>query len=93
MQDSAAQSAIDSLRATEGLSTAYDSIWAGGKIPLAPVSRFEQVMLSDDKIFVVLTVLLVIWLGIVVYLFLADRRISDLERRLGERINDDDPKL
>lgn len=87
------QSVSDSLRATESISTAFDSIWTGASVPSASLSGFDQVMLSDDKIFVVLGVLLIIWTGIIILILRADRRIDALERRLEEGINEDDPFL
>lgn len=51
-------------------------------------SEFESAMLSDDKIFVVLAVVLVIWAGIVIMLFRTDRKIAELERRLSEERKD-----
>ena len=48
-------------------------------------SEFEQTMLAEDKLFVVLAVVLVIWAGIVVLLARTDRRIARLERRLADR--------
>ena len=51
----------------------------------AQSSEFEQTMLAEDKLFVVLAVVLVIWAGIVVLLARTDRRIDRLERRLAER--------
>jgi CcmD family protein len=39
-------------------------------------------MLAEDKLYVVLAVVLVIWLGIVLMLVRTDRKIKNLERRL-----------
>ena len=47
-------------------------------------SDLESVMLSEDKLFVVLAVVLVIWFGIVVMLFRNDRKIAALERRISD---------
>ena len=65
-----------------GLPTAYDSVWAGTDVPTATPSFLESIMLSHDKLYVVLAVVLVIWFGIVFILFRTDRRIKALEDRI-----------
>ncbi len=65
----------------------YDSIWAAGNAP--PTSAFEQAMLTHDKLFVVLAVVLLIWLGITFFLFRTDRKIDALERTVAEGIPED----
>ena len=80
------QEAVDSLRAT-GQSTAYDSVWAS-EIPTNAASGLESVMLSHDKIYVVLMVVLIIWIGLTIFLFRTDRRLDKLERLVDERIGD-----
>ena len=59
-------------------------------IPLAALllgaaQALDERMLSNDKLFVVLAVVLIIWAGIVIFLFLTDRKLRRLERSLGER--------
>lgn len=66
-------------------STAYDSIWAGGDVPTQPLSGMEQVMLSHDKLYVVLAVVLIIWIGIVILLLRNDARLKSVERTMEER--------
>lgn len=56
------------------------------EIPTAASSPFESFMLSHDKIFVVLGVVLIIWFGVLYLLFRTDRRLASLERRMDERI-------
>ncbi len=85
------QAVSDSSRVAESISTAYDSIWTGADIPTAPISGLDQVMLSNDKIFVVLAVLVTIWLGIIILILRNDRRIRTLERTLEDGIHDEDP--
>lgn len=51
----------------------------------APVQSMEQIMLSNDKLFVVLAVVLLIWFGLVVLILRTDRRLSALERTLDAR--------
>lgn len=80
------QAVADSVRET-GMSTAYDSIW-GGEVPTQAPGPIEQVMLSEDKIFVVLAVVLLIWIGISIFVLRTDRKIDSLERTVGERIPD-----
>lgn len=64
-----------------GIETAYDTVWAAD-VPVADPSPLEAVMLADDKLFVVLAVVLVIWFGIVVMLVRTERKIRSLERSL-----------
>ena len=45
-------------------------------------SELESVMLSEDKLYVVLAVVLVIWAGILIMLARNDRKIAALEERL-----------
>ena len=44
----------------------------------------ERVMLREDKLPVVLAVVLVIWLGVLVLLARTDRRLSRVERQLDD---------
>ena len=69
---------------SESLSTPYDTIWSAAEVPTQSPEGFERVMLSHDKIYVVLAVVLIIWLGFVFFLFRTDRRITRLERGLDE---------
>ena len=50
-----------------------------------PAQGIERVMLAQDKLPVVLAVVLVIWLGIALLLLRTDRRLSRIERRLDGR--------
>jgi hypothetical protein len=79
----------DTLQAAQ--STAYDSIWAASDIPTKPPTPLEQVMLSDDKILVVLAVVLLIWIGIMFMIWRTDRRIAELERTVDSHIGNEDP--
>ena len=51
-----------------------------------PAEGVERVMLADDKLPVVLAVVLVVWLGVLALLVRTDRRLARIERRL------DDPR-
>ena len=42
----------------------------------------DEVMLANDKLFVVLAVVLIIWVGFVVYTLALDRKLSRLEQSL-----------
>ncbi len=53
-------------------------------IQTSQTSEFESAMLSEDKLFVVLAVVLVIWFGIVIMLFRNDRKIAALEQRIAD---------
>ncbi len=65
--------------------TAYDSVWAGDAVPTQALSGMEQVMLSNDKLYVVLAVVLIIWIGIVILLLRNDNRLKSVERTMEER--------
>ena len=49
-----------------------------------PPAGLERVMLAEDKLPVVLAVVLIVWLGVLVLLFRTDRRLARVERRLDE---------
>lgn len=66
-------------------STAYDSLWAGSEVPTQALSGMEQVMLSNDKLYVVLAVVLIIWIGIVILLLRNDARLKSVERTMEEQ--------
>ena len=42
-------------------------------------------MLADDKLPVVLAVVLIVWLGVLLLLFRTDRRLARIERDLDDR--------
>lgn len=71
---------------TATTSTAYDGLWGTPDGPVQAVSGLDQVMLSEDKLFVVLAVALLIWFGLVFFVFRTDRKLDRLERSLDERI-------
>ncbi len=74
-----------------GRSTAYDSVWTGTEeIPTQQPDGFEAVMLSHDKIYVVLAVVLIIWFGLLFFLFRTDRKIDRLERSFGANIAEEE---
>ena len=74
---------------TQTTNTAYDSVWANPDMPVQTVSSLDQLLLAQDKLFVVLAVVLIIWFGLVFFVFRTDRKLSRLERTLDERIAQD----
>ncbi|MGI9175796.1 MAG: CcmD family protein [Rhodothermales bacterium] len=52
------------------------------EVPTQAPDALEQVMLAEDKLYVVLAVVLIIWLGLVFFLFRTDRKLDRLERTL-----------
>jgi len=48
-------------------------------------------MLAEDKLYVVLAVVLIIWFGLIFFLLRTDRRLDTLEREVEDRISDDQP--
>lgn len=73
---------------TTGRSTAYDTIWTGQDVPVQESTGLERVMLAEDKLYVVLAVVLIIWIGLAAFIYRTDRKIERLERKLDERIAD-----
>jgi len=69
----------------------YDSVWAVSEVPVQQREGLERVMLMEDKLYVVLGVVLIIWIGIIIFLFRTDRRITRLERKMAERIPEKRP--
>ncbi|GIV58874.1 MAG: hypothetical protein KatS3mg042_1787 [Rhodothermaceae bacterium] len=64
----------------------YDSVWAHTDLPTQPPTALEQVMLAHDKLYVVLAVVLIIWFGLLFFLYRTDRKLDALERTVEERI-------
>ncbi|WP_051141259.1 CcmD family protein [Salisaeta longa] len=63
-------------------SAVYDSVWTE-QPPVRPSqSAFEQTMMQDGKIYVVVAVLVLILLGLLAFVFRTDRKIAKLERRV-----------
>ena len=52
---------------------------------LQAASGLDEAMLSKDKLFVVMAVVLIIWFGIILFLYRGDRKLDRLERRLDEQ--------
>ena len=83
------QSLADSLR-TAGEATAYDSVWAHTDVPVQSAFGIEAALLSNDKLYVVLVVVLIIWAGLAFFLFRTDRKLDGLERSMNTGILPDD---
>ena len=69
--------------------SAYDSTWTE-QPDSAPPDGLDRVMGQDGKIYVVLAVVLLIWIGLLILLFRTDRKIERLERRFDRHISEDD---
>ena len=54
-------------------------LFAQEEVPMADVMR------SEGKIYVVVAILLTILLGLILYVFLMDRKISGLEKRINKK--------
>ena len=52
------------------------------EVPTQAPDALERVMLAEDKLYVVLAVVLIIWLGLVFFVFRTDRKLDRLERTL-----------
>lgn len=50
-----------------------------------PVVEMADTMRSEGKIYVVVSIILVIFLGLMSYLFMMDRKISRLEKKAAEK--------
>ena len=50
-----------------------------------PEVEMADTLRSEGKIYVVVAIMLVIFLGLIGYLFLMDRKISHLERKISEK--------
>ena len=78
----------DSLATDSVQSTMDPSIIATTEDPAGRPDTIENsldnVMLSNDKLYVVLAVVLIIWFGFLYLLFNTDRKIKALENQLNE---------
>lgn len=69
--------------AVDTLTTSYSGKWEG-VAGIEQSSGFIQMMASNDLIFVVLGVSLIIWFVLLFYLIRVDRKVSKLEESLNE---------
>ncbi len=72
---------LDSLPPAD-TADAYGEVWARTGTAEPPPLGLERYMLQQDKLYVVLAVVLLIWFGLLFFLFRTDRRIARLERTL-----------
>ncbi len=70
----------DSLIAVDTLSQSFADKWSGAEPEQS--NAFIQFMYSNDLIFVVLGVTLIIWLVLLVFILKVDRKVSALEDQL-----------
>ena len=69
--------------------TAHENTWAEQPAAQSP-QGLDRIMGQNGKIYVVLAVVLLIWIGLLTVLFRTDRKIDRLERRLDRDISDDE---
>ncbi|NBC02493.1 MAG: hypothetical protein GVY20_02195 [Bacteroidetes bacterium] len=77
-----------SKTAVDTLSSSYSGKWEGVE-GIEQTSAFIQLMASNDLIFVVLGVSLIIWFVLLFYLIRVDRNVSKLEESLKEESSDE----
>ena len=70
----------------QGQETPYDSVWATQDVPEQQPEGIERVMLAQDKLYVVLAVVLIVWIGLAIFIYRTDSRIRNLERKVEESI-------
>lgn len=73
---------------TAGQTSPYDTVWSGEEVPVQESEGLERVMLSQDKLYVVLAVVLIIWIGLTMLVFRTDRKLAQLERKIDQRISE-----
>ncbi len=76
----------DSVAVVDTLTQAYADKWSGAE--LEQTNAFISLMYSNDLIFVVLGVTLIIWAVLLFFMFRVDSKVSSLE----EKINSTDQK-
>lgn len=69
--------------AVDTLTSSYSDRWAGVE-NTEQASAFVQFMSSNDLIFVVLGVSLIIWFVLLFFMIRVDRKVSELEKSLEE---------
>jgi CcmD family protein len=80
------------LQTDPGISTRYDTIWAQTGVPTQQPEGLDRVMLAEDKLYVVLAVVLIIWFGITYFILRTDRKLAKLERTIESGITSDIPE-
>jgi len=77
---------IHPLQEEQGQATPYDTLWSGEEVPIQESTGLERMMLAQDKLYVVLAVVLIIWIGLALLVVRTDRKIERMERRLDESV-------
>ena len=70
----------DSVAVVDTLTQAYAEKWSGAE--LEQTNAFISLMYSNDLIFVVLGVTLIIWAVLLFFLFRVDSKVSSLEKKI-----------
>lgn len=70
----------DSVAIVDTLTQAYSDIWSGAE--LEQTNAFITFMYSNDLIFVVLGVTLIIWSVLLFFLFRVDSKVTSLEKKI-----------
>lgn len=76
----------ETAQAVDTLTSSYSSKWEGAA-GLEQSGAFIQAMGSNDLIFVVLAVSLIIWLVLLFFLVRLDRKVGMLEQNLNDKQN------
>lgn len=71
----------DSVAVVDTLTEAYSDQWSGAN-GTEEAGAFIQFMSSNDLIFVVLGVSLIIWLILLFFLFRVDKKVTNLEEQI-----------
>ncbi len=58
---------------------------------LLQATGIESAMLDNDKLMVVLAVVLIIWVGIILLIYITDRKIDRIESQLPDLPSEDGP--
>lgn len=74
---------------TEAPEAVYDTLWGMTEMPGRAPEGIEQVMLAEDKLYVVLAVVLIIWFGLIFFLLRTDRQLDKLEEEVDRRQPED----
>jgi hypothetical protein len=70
----------DSVAIVDTLTQAYAEKWSGAE--LEQTNAFITLMYSNDLIFVVLGVTLIIWAVLLFFMFRVDSKVSSLEKKI-----------
>ncbi len=71
----------DAQEAPTDAQAPYDSVWSSQGVPTQEVSGIEALLLKEDKLYTVLAVVLIIWFGIMLFIFRTDQKLNRLEKQ------------